>query len=134
VRHWKLKILMSKPHISVLLSPIVVLAQNAPATPSLTDMSLEELMQINVDSVYGASGFKQKITEAPASVTGTIQSIEPGPVCSSIQSPLPSSVPSCSCGTVWRRMTFVHFSWPMVDVRKQVVRGVGSLSWTGNVL
>src|SRR5580658_272451 len=60
---------MSKPHISVLLSPIVVLAQNAPATPSLTDMSLEELMQINVDSVYGASGFKQKITEAPASVT-----------------------------------------------------------------
>src|SRR3984885_8563706 len=61
---------MSGP-FSVLLSllPILALGQNTRATPSLTDMSLEELMQINVDSVYGASGFKQKITEAPASVT-----------------------------------------------------------------
>jgi iron complex outermembrane receptor protein len=32
-------------------------------------MSLEELMSISVDSVYGASGFEQKVTEAPASVT-----------------------------------------------------------------
>jgi outer membrane receptor for ferrienterochelin and colicin len=62
---------MSEPYIPVLLSllPILALGQNTPAAPSLTDMSLEELMQINVDSVYGASGFKQKITEAPASVT-----------------------------------------------------------------
>jgi outer membrane receptor protein involved in Fe transport len=62
---------MSEPYISVLfyLLPILALGQNTLATPSLTDMSLEELMQINVDSVYGASGFKQKITEAPASVT-----------------------------------------------------------------
>jgi outer membrane receptor for ferrienterochelin and colicins len=33
------------------------------------DKSLEDLMSIDIDSVYGASGFKQKITEAPASVT-----------------------------------------------------------------
>jgi outer membrane receptor protein involved in Fe transport len=33
------------------------------------DESLEQLMSIQVDSVYGASGFKQKVTEAPASVT-----------------------------------------------------------------
>jgi outer membrane receptor for ferrienterochelin and colicins len=46
-----------------------VLAQNEPATPSLLDMSVEDLMLIDIDSVYGASGFKQKVTEAPASVT-----------------------------------------------------------------
>jgi outer membrane receptor for ferrienterochelin and colicins len=45
------------------------LAQNKPATPSLLDMSVEDLMLIDIDSVYGASGFKQKVTEAPASVT-----------------------------------------------------------------
>jgi outer membrane receptor for ferrienterochelin and colicins len=45
------------------------LAQTTPNTPSLLDMSLEDLMSINIDSVYGASGFKQKVTEAPASVT-----------------------------------------------------------------
>jgi outer membrane receptor for ferrienterochelin and colicins len=44
--------------------------QNAPtATTDFTDMSLEELMLVDVDSVYGASGFKQKIAEAPAFVT-----------------------------------------------------------------
>ena len=32
-------------------------------------MSIEDLMSIDIDSVYGASGFKQKVTEAPASVT-----------------------------------------------------------------
>src|ERR1700691_3911173 len=51
------------------LLPILALGQNKGATPDLADLSLEELMQIDVNSVYGASGFKQKITEAPASVT-----------------------------------------------------------------
>jgi outer membrane receptor for ferrienterochelin and colicins len=45
------------------------LAQDTSATPNLLDKSLEDLMSIEVDSVYGASGFTQKITEAPASVT-----------------------------------------------------------------
>jgi len=45
------------------------LAQETPATKSLTDMSIEELMSLRIEYVYGASGFKQKVTEAPASVT-----------------------------------------------------------------
>ena len=52
-----------------LVNPTRVLAQNTRAPTSLADMSLEELMSISVDSVYGASGFEQKVTEAPASVT-----------------------------------------------------------------
>ncbi len=35
--------------------------------PDLTDLSLEELM--NIDLVYGASKYEQKVTEAPASVS-----------------------------------------------------------------
>jgi outer membrane receptor for ferrienterochelin and colicins len=52
-----------------LLNTTPVLAQNKDDTPNLLDMSLEDLMSIEIDSVYGASGFKQKVTEAPASVT-----------------------------------------------------------------
>lgn len=33
------------------------------------DMSLEDLMKVEVDSVYGASGYKQKVADAPASIT-----------------------------------------------------------------
>jgi iron complex outermembrane receptor protein len=33
------------------------------------NMSLEDLMQIEVDSVYGTSGYKQKVSDAPASIT-----------------------------------------------------------------
>ncbi len=46
-----------------------MLAQDKGATPDLLDKSLEELMSIRIASVYGVSGFKQKVTEAPASVT-----------------------------------------------------------------
>jgi outer membrane receptor for ferrienterochelin and colicins len=45
------------------------LAQDKPANPSLLDDTLEDLMSIEIDTVYGASGFKQKVTEAPASIT-----------------------------------------------------------------
>ena len=55
--------------IPALMNPTRVLAQSKPAPPDLLDMSLEELMAIEIDSVYGASGFKQKVTEAPAYVT-----------------------------------------------------------------
>jgi outer membrane receptor for ferrienterochelin and colicins len=51
------------------LSSVRLLAQNQSATPDLLDKSLEDLMAIQVDSVYGVSGFKQKVTEAPASIT-----------------------------------------------------------------
>ena len=46
-----------------------MLAQDKGVAPNLLDKSLEELMSIRIDSVYGVSGFKQKVTEAPASVT-----------------------------------------------------------------
>src|SRR6202165_2940409 len=52
-----------------LLNTTPVLAQNKGDTPNLLDMSVEDLMSIEIDSVYGASGFTQKVTEAPASVT-----------------------------------------------------------------
>ena len=32
-------------------------------------MTLEDLMKVDIDSVFGASGYKQKVTEAPASIT-----------------------------------------------------------------
>jgi outer membrane receptor for ferrienterochelin and colicins len=51
------------------LNPTRALAQKKDRNPNLLDMSLEDLMSIEIDSVYGASGFKQKVTEAPASVT-----------------------------------------------------------------
>src|SRR5690606_23366775 len=47
-------------------------AQIRPSGPSLkelTELSLEELVDIQVDLVFGASRFSQKVTEAPASVS-----------------------------------------------------------------
>jgi len=46
-----------------------LLAQDNQAPAGLMDLSMEELMKVEIDSVYGASGYKQKVTEAPASVT-----------------------------------------------------------------
>src|SRR5579862_977538 len=51
------------------MNPMRALAQDKPPPPGLLDKSLEDLMSIEIDTVYGASGFKQKVTEAPASVT-----------------------------------------------------------------
>src|SRR3984885_11277807 len=48
--------------------PVLLMGQSA-RSPDLTDLTLQELMLIDINSVYGASGFKQQITEAPASVT-----------------------------------------------------------------
>ena len=52
-----------------LLNSAPALAQGTRTPPDFADMSLEDLMSIKIDSVYGASGFTQKVTEAPASVT-----------------------------------------------------------------
>ena len=40
-----------------------------PAANKLTTLSLEELMAIEVDTVYGASKHEQKVTEAPSAVS-----------------------------------------------------------------
>ena len=39
-----------------------------PAT-ELSQLTLQELTELKIDSVYGASRYTQKVTEAPASVT-----------------------------------------------------------------
>jgi len=44
-------------------------AQDDHAAPDLMSMSLEQLMKVEIDSVYGASGYEQKVTDAPASIT-----------------------------------------------------------------
>ncbi len=41
----------------------------APPQPDLSQLDLEELVKLHVDSVYGASKFLQKVADAPASVT-----------------------------------------------------------------
>ena len=58
-------LLLLLPHVS----PAQALAQDKRAARDLLDKSLEDLLSIEVDSVYSASGFTQKVTEAPASVT-----------------------------------------------------------------
>ena len=53
-----------------LLATTRVLAQETPSTENLTDMTIEQLMSLKIESVYGASGFKQKVTgSASHSVT-----------------------------------------------------------------
>jgi len=44
-------------------------AQSTTPPPDVMDMSLEDLMKVDIDSVYGASGYKQKVSDAPASIT-----------------------------------------------------------------
>ena len=44
-------------------------AQSTLDHSDLMDMSLEDLMKVEIDSVYGASGYKQKVTDTPASIT-----------------------------------------------------------------
>ena len=65
---------IAKLGIGLLISVGLVIAATSapraagdPATPDLTDLSLQELLSI--DLVYGASKYQQKVTEAPASVT-----------------------------------------------------------------
>jgi iron complex outermembrane receptor protein len=53
----------------IALYPKSLLAQDGRDQPDLMDMSLEDLMKVEVDSVYGTSGYKQKVTDAPASIT-----------------------------------------------------------------
>jgi len=62
-----LKSLLLLPLIA--LSPAVTFPQSAPPQSDFMNMSLEDLMKVEVDSVYGASGYKQTVNDAPASIT-----------------------------------------------------------------
>ena len=46
-----------------------MLAREEETHADLMSMSLEDLMKVDIDSVYGASGYQQRVTEAPASIT-----------------------------------------------------------------
>jgi len=66
--------LETRPYLVALAAVILLVADIAEAQApnpagDLTEMSLEKLMEIEVDSVYGASRYLQKVTEAPASVS-----------------------------------------------------------------
>jgi outer membrane receptor for ferrienterochelin and colicins len=54
--------------VSIRAVPTLADSQEPPAE-SLGTMSLEQLMQMRVETVYGASKYEQKVTRAPASVT-----------------------------------------------------------------
>jgi outer membrane receptor for ferrienterochelin and colicins len=59
--------------LSLGVSPLATFGQGVGETKrtpkSLGQLSLQELMDIKVDTVYGASKFQQKVTEAPSSIT-----------------------------------------------------------------
>ena len=56
--------------ITVSFRAVPALADSSePDADALGTMSLEELMQMRVETVYGASKYEQKVTRAPASVT-----------------------------------------------------------------
>lgn len=62
--------------LALLLTSAIASAQS-PSTPPPTELSLEALLGVEVESVFGASKSLQKITEAPAAVTiVTAQEIE----------------------------------------------------------
>ena len=44
-------------------------ADNSSNSPSIADLSIEQLMEVEVETVYGASKFEQKVTDAPSSVS-----------------------------------------------------------------
>ncbi len=53
----------------IFLIPAFPSAETTDATPDLTKLEIEQLMEIEIATVYGASKFEQKVTEAPSSVT-----------------------------------------------------------------
>jgi len=55
--------------VILLLTFISAVSCAGEVTQDLTELSLEELMKIKIGTVYGASKFEQKVTEAPSSVS-----------------------------------------------------------------
>jgi iron complex outermembrane receptor protein len=55
--------------LPILAVPCLLTAQGERALPDVMDLGLEDLMKIEIDSVFGASGYKQYVSDAPASIT-----------------------------------------------------------------
>jgi outer membrane receptor for ferrienterochelin and colicin len=51
-----------------ILSPAYAAKSDVAVTRDLMELGLQELMEIEVVTVFGASKFEQKLTEAPAAV------------------------------------------------------------------
>ncbi len=76
VRHFQITAIIRR-HLSriaivtliVFLMIAVCFPVNLKAQTDFTEFSLEELMEMKVDTVYGASKYMQKVTEAPSSVS-----------------------------------------------------------------
>lgn len=67
---WRLRFSKRSLILALILNSLCSLAaQDSHNQPDLMDMSLEDLMKVDIDSVYGASGYKQKVMDAPASIT-----------------------------------------------------------------
>lgn len=59
--------------LTLLLLPVMeagsLSAQTQKDPTDIMDLNLEDLMKVEIDSVYGASKYKQKVSSAPASIT-----------------------------------------------------------------
>jgi len=62
-------ILSTIPALLFILTSSLAPAYGQDSQADLSNYSIEDLMRAEVDTVYGASKFQQKVTEAPASVT-----------------------------------------------------------------
>ncbi len=54
---------------AALMVLIAAMAHGADKVPDITDLNIEDLMKVEVATVYGASKYEQKVTEAPSSVS-----------------------------------------------------------------
>lgn len=55
--------------ICAIVSSTPLAAQDQPSAGSVAELSLEQLLNVEVDEVFGASRYRQKVIDAPASVT-----------------------------------------------------------------
>ena len=69
VRCWPVRALVVSVLVQVLWAGAAHGQQSAKQEPDLTKLSLEDLTKVQIQTVYGASKFGQKVTQAPSSVT-----------------------------------------------------------------
>ena len=85
-RHGRKRERRGARHLGALIVPWLVVTQlsmaaapaaDATAAPKpgldLTEVGLERLMNLPVESVYGASRYEQKVTEAPSAVSMSVR-------------------------------------------------------------
>jgi outer membrane receptor for ferrienterochelin and colicins len=68
-RGWPVRALVVTVLVQVLWAGAAHGQQSEKQEPDLTKLSLEDLTKVQIETVYGASKFGQKVTQAPSSVT-----------------------------------------------------------------